>query len=120
MLTEKHQELIDLYAKIAEHTLPECRACINPYSCCDRMYCESAIKFAKKKWGVDLQPTGHEKLPLMGPQGCTAAPHLRPMCAMHTCQMNSIGSKPGDRAWTEEYFRLHERIQILEIELFPL
>src|SRR5262245_33861576 len=91
LLTPKHQQLIELYAQIAAHTLPECRACFNPYSCCDPLYCESTIKFAAKKWGVELQRTTHPKLPLMGPTGCTAAPHLRPMCATHTCTMNSLG-----------------------------
>lgn len=119
-LTPKHQQLIDLYAEMAKHTLPECRACFNPHSCCDKMYCDHTIRFAKSKWGVELSPTKHPTLPLMGPTGCTAAPHLRPMCAMHVCIINSLGSKPGDLPWTQEYYRLHEQIQLLEFELFPL
>jgi hypothetical protein len=118
-LSAKHQELIELYRKMAEHTKPECARCFRPYSCCDALYCDMTIRFAKSKWGVDLQPTGHKKLPLMGVSGCTAEPHLRPMCSMHVCVVNSIGSKPGDRPWTEEYYRLHQAIQLLEMELFP-
>jgi hypothetical protein len=117
---DKRQQLIDLYAAMAAHTLPECRACFNPHSCCDAMYCENTIKFAAKKWGVDLPRTDHPKLPLMGPTGCTAAPHLRPMCTTHVCIVNSIGGKPNDAAWTKRYYELHEAIQLLEWELFPL
>lgn len=117
---DKRQQLIDLYAKMAAHTLPECRACFNPYSCCDPLYCDIAIQVAKKFWNVELAKTDHPKLPLMGPTGCTAAPHLRPMCATHTCTMNSIGSKPNDLPWTKEYYRLHQQIQLIENELFTV
>jgi hypothetical protein len=119
-LTPKHQQLIDLYAQMAAHTLPECRRCFMPHSCCDQHYCESTIKHAQAKWGVELSRTGHAKLPLMGPTGCTAAPHLRPMCSTHACIIQSIGAKPNDAEWTAEYYRLHEAIQLLEWELFPL
>jgi hypothetical protein len=115
---DKRQQLIDLYAQVAAHTLPECRACFRPHSCCDKLYCDIAVVVAKKHWDIDLPQTTHPTLPLMGPTGCTAAPHLRPMCSLHTCTMNSIGSKPGDPAWTQEYYRLHQAIQLLELELF--
>jgi hypothetical protein len=118
--TPKHQQLIDLYAAMATHTLPECQACLFPYSCCHKMYCESAITYAKLKWGVELTRTDNPTLPLMGPTGCTAAPHLRPACATHTCKMSSIGSKPGDLPWTQEYYRLSGLIDALEFELFPI
>jgi hypothetical protein len=115
---DKRQQLIDLYASMAAHTLPECRACFSPYGCCDALYCDIAIAVAKKHWDIELPRTNHPKLPLMGPTGCTAAPHLRPMCSMHTCSMNSLGSKLGDAAWTKEYHRLREQIESLELEVF--
>lgn len=117
---ELKQRLIDLYRQMADHTRPECARCLIPHSCCASEYCDQVIEYAKVKWGVELLPTGHPKLPLMGPKGCTAAPHLRPLCTVHTCAMNSIGSKPGDPKWTDEYFRLHDQIQQLEWTLFPL
>jgi len=76
------------------------------------MYCEEAIRYAKEDWNVDLQPTGHPKLPLMGPTGCTAAPHLRPICTVHTCQIGSLGTSKN-RQWDKEYFDLRGRIEDL-------
>jgi hypothetical protein len=45
------------------------------YRCCDRMHCQMTIDHAYKDWGIRLPSTGHQ-LPLMGPTGCTALPHL--------------------------------------------
>lgn len=117
-LTPQHQQLIDLYDAMAKHTAPECAKCFRPHSCCDKLYCDITLLAAKKFWGVDLPTTDHPTLPLMGPTGCTAAPHLRPMCTTHVCVMNSIGAKPGDLPWTQEFYRLHEQIQLIEMELF--
>jgi hypothetical protein len=55
------------------------------YRCCDRMHCQMTIDHAYKDWGIRLPTTGHQ-LPLMGPTGCTALPHLRPWCTLHQCQ----------------------------------
>ncbi len=112
----RQQRLVVLYQEIADHTKPECARCFNPYSCCDSMYCNMATEYAEKEWGVDLTPlrTGHDKLPYMGPEGCVVAPHLRPLCALHTCQVNGVGFKPGDDVWNEHYFKLREEIEDLE------
>ncbi len=111
------EELVELYSRLAAHTLPECRSCRVPLSCCSAEYCASTIEHAKENWGVELTKTNHPSLPLMGPTGCTAAPHLRPMCTMHTCAVNSLGCKLGDQQWTEKYFELREQIETLEFEL---
>lgn len=116
----KREKLIRLYQEMAEHTAPECKACFIPHSCCNSIYCDLAIRLAKSKWSIDLPTTDNPTLPLMGPTGCTAAPHLRPICTVHTCAVNSLGSKPGDRAWTEKYYDLREQVDALEFELFPL
>src|SRR5437660_6545422 len=50
------------------------------YRCCDRMHCQMTIDHAYKDWGIRLPSTGHQ-LPLMGPTGCTALPHLRGLVA---------------------------------------
>lgn len=108
------EQLIELYKQIAAHTLPECaNTCRVPYSCCSPEYCHMAIEHAKNRWGVELPIVG-DKLPLMGSDGCTAAPHLRPLCTLHTCQVNSMGCKLGDMAWTERYFELRDEIEELE------
>ena len=70
---------------LADMTAPMCGACPLPYSCCEAQYCRDAMAYAAKHWGESLQPTGHPTLPLMGPKGCTAAPHLRPKCTVFVC-----------------------------------
>jgi len=108
-------KLVVLYQQMADLTTPECAGtCRVPHSCCDPMYCDLTIEYAKDHWDVELQPTGHPRLPLMGPNGCTAAPHLRPLCTVHTCQINGLGFKPGDPAWTKRYFDLREQLEETE------
>ena len=111
-------EVIHLYGEMAKMTAPVCAntcgAKRSENRCCEAYYCELAIAHAKKKWGVTLTPTGHPKLPLMGPDGCTAAPHLRPICTVHTCEINDLGFKPGDETWTNRYFKVRERIDELD------
>jgi hypothetical protein len=82
-----------LYQKIAELTSPSCcngmaecaQFAARKYRCCERQYCEMARKFAKEKYSIDLQETGNPDLPFMGENGCTVAPHLRPVCSLHVC-----------------------------------
>lgn len=121
MTAKQRKRLIELYAQMATHTRPECGRCRTAYGCCDEMYCEQAIQWAKKQWGVVLKRVNglsvHGKpLPLMGPTGCTAAPHLRPICTVHTCEIASVGCKRGDPVWTGRYFVLREAIDELEME----
>ena len=111
-------ELKVLYAQMSEHTLPECQStCRAPMACCSPEYCDEAIRWAKRRWGVKLEPTSHPRLPLMGESGCIAAPHLRPTSSVHTCQVNSFGFKPGDPEWTDRYFELRDAIDEKEYEL---
>lgn len=112
-------QLIDLFRQMAELTLPECKACRNPLSCCSPEYCELAMDQAMTNWRTKLTPTGfHATLPLMGPEGCVAAPHLRPLCTLHTCEVNSMGCKRGDPKWTARYFELRDEIERISLELF--
>jgi hypothetical protein len=117
---QKRTLIIRLYREMADMTNPECAACPVPLSCCGKEYCDLTARFALKNWGVTLQPTGHPTLPFMGPKGCTVAPHLRPICSVHTCAVNALGGKPGDAAWTEKYFDLRERLNVLECELHTI
>ena len=113
------QRLQALYGDLAAITAAECAsACERPHSCCAEAYCHFAMEFAAANWGVALLPTGHGRLPLMGPAGCTAAPHLRPMCTAHTCAVSRFGGKPGDLDWTARYFALQEAIAEIETALF--
>jgi len=113
-------ELIEAYREMAEMTLPECKnSCRVPLSCCSPEYCITTIQWAKDRWGVKLKHDKNARLPLMGPDGCTAAPHLRPACTMHTCDINSAGCKKTpelDLEWTERYFELRDKISLLEAD----
>lgn len=116
-MTPAEVTLVQLYQQLYELTEPECRlACRCPQSCCSAEYCEIAIVEAKREWGVELTRTNHPRLPLMGPLGCTAAPHLRRLCTLHTCAIASLGFKPKDASWTEKYYALREKISEAEYE----
>ncbi len=97
MADDLRRRLIALYAELGAHTEPECAGnrCPKPLSCCAPMYCDLASDFAREHWGVKLEPGWHPTLPFMGPTGCTVAPHLRPICTAHTCEVNEHGRKRG-------------------------
>ena len=118
MVTDDRQRLIDLYQQMYELTEPECRnSCKCPQSCCSPEYCAMTIERAEEHWGVELEWTAHERLPLMGPEGCIAEPHLRPMCTMHTCDVNGLGFKmhpAPDPSWDDRYWELRTSIEELE------
>jgi hypothetical protein len=80
------------------------------------MYCGCAEDYARDEWGVDLTPlkTDHPTLPFMSETGCVVSPHLRPLCTLHTCDMNGLGFKKNDFEWTDKYFKLREQIDELE------
>jgi len=113
--------LVELYAKIAEMTWEDCQeTCTRQprFSCCHDLFCRITVEYAHSIWGVNLQSTGHLTLPLMGPKGCTAAPHFRPICAVHCCEV--IPSEPGppiEGPWREKYQTLKHYLEALETEL---
>lgn len=112
---DPRQALIGLYRALADHTAVECATgCKVPFNCCHPAYCQMAIGWAQAKWGVALEPTGHPRLPLLGPQGCIAQPHLRPMCSVHACCMAELGEKPGHPQWTARYKELLAAIEAIE------
>lgn len=99
-----------LYQEMADLTRPKCAACRVPLSCCDAFYCELARENSEAV-GVKIQPTGHPTLPYMGPTGCIVPPHLRPLCTLHVCSINSLGCDPKDPIFTKTYFSLRGRIE---------
>lgn len=121
-----NNQLIDLYAQIAAHTQPECKfTCRAPMTCCGKEYCLMAKEHAKDLWLVDLEYSeeykrGETNLPFMGKNGCIVAPHLRFLCALHTCEINSWGFKKGDETWTARYFELRTSIEMLEMEKYKI
>ena len=103
------------YSAMADLTREVCdKTCIDsrPDRCCESQYCELAIGFAKTEERVKLRRTAHPTLPQMGADGrCTAPAHLRPICAAHQCDINSLGFfKPRDGTLsTDEAFKLTDR-----------
>lgn len=118
-MRDERRRLIGLYAELAALTEPECAAhCERPRTCCEARYCALAIDHAKTHWQTDLQTTWHAALPLMGDDGCSAAPHLRPICTAHTCDMCFLGEKPDDPIWTARYHEITEAIARIEAVVF--
>lgn len=79
-----------------------------------------AIEVARARWGVELadKRTTHPTLPFMSETGCVVAPHLRPLCTLHTCDINAVGLKVHpkvDAKWDRRYWRLREQIERLEL-----
>lgn len=108
-------ELLQLYKKIEELTAPICANGIGlchqfhrfPQRCCHTKYCEAARKFAKEKYNIKLENTGHPFIPFMGKSGCVVPPHLRPQCALHACEINwgNVSEEMRNR-----YFPLRQQI----------
>lgn len=112
-------KLEQLYQEMAELTLPKCKECRCPLSCCSTEYCHMAISYAAEN-GVTLTPTGvNPMLPLMGNDGCVAPPHLRPLCTLHVCSINNLGFDPKDRAFTKKYFQIRRLIEKEELQVVP-
>lgn len=119
-LHDLRHAVIELYDKLARFTWEDCRLhCDTRFGCCHELFCELAIINARELWGVTLEPSGHPTIPLLGPEGCVAAPHFRPVCAAHCCEDNPTGLSGGhrDRTWHLEYRTLKDYASKLETEL---
>jgi hypothetical protein len=100
--------------EMADHTAPECATvCRIPHNCCDIMYCEIALHYARRTYNIELQPTGHPTLLFMSERGCVVEPYLRPLCTLHVCSIQSLGQKPDDPEWNETYYQLRNHIDDL-------
>lgn len=121
--TSKKDKLVTAFQEMSVLTKPECQhKCRVPLSCCSPEYCNMAIDMAKEDWNVKLEATpqyaeGKTKLPLMGLDGCIAAPHFRPLCTLHTCAINNIATS-GDLKWDKNYFKLRNKISKLSSKVF--
>jgi hypothetical protein len=111
------EKIKQLYQQMADLTLPKCGQCRAPHSCCDAFYCEVALEYAKE-CGDDISHLYDEqaKVPFLRAGKCAVSPHLRPMCTMHVCSINSLGFDPKDEKWTADYFRLRGQIEMMELE----
>ena len=105
-------EFVRTCQEMADLTLPKCRKCRAPLSCCDLMYCDMARERAEEE-GIKLNPVSDGPLPFLGPDGCVVPPRLRILCTVHVCSINDLGYDPEDPDWTRRYFRLREKINRL-------
>jgi hypothetical protein len=117
MTVKANERLITLYKNIADITFQDCKVkCRRLGSCCEPMYCEIAIAFAKDTYGIELEQTGN-KIPLLRDGGtCVAEPHLRGMCSMHSCDINSVGFFKGNPQLTNQYFEVRDEIESIEMQ----
>lgn len=81
------QEYIDAFQEVADLTAPKCAGCRAPFACCSKGQCEDTKAFALEHFGISLEETGGA-LPFLGDSGCVVPPHLRPLCAVHVCEMH--------------------------------
>ena len=113
------ERLITLYKDLADLTLEHCkRTCRRMGSCCEPAYCFIAIETAKEEYGLELTPTGN-KVPLLDDNGCCIAPpHVRQMCASHSCDISSVGFFKGEPELTEKYFVIRDEIETIELQRY--
>jgi hypothetical protein len=82
-------------------------------SCCSSEQCDMVAEYAAKR-GVTLADTGNT-LRFLKDGKCIVPPHLRPLCSLQQCDIQSMGFSAGDPDWTEAYFELHEQLGELEL-----
>jgi hypothetical protein len=95
-----------LWQQMADMTLARClKVCKTGLgSCCSESCCEMALE--------TMRNSG-EKPPkkARGEDGkCLVPPHHRPLCALHQCDICSLGFAADDLDWTERYFALRAKL----------
>lgn len=109
------------YQKLYELTRLECvEVCDRPGGCCHVLFCTLTMRFANRRWGVVLEETGHPTLPLMGHDGCVAAPHFRPACTSFICGCHTRDAEIGPPGWTDQYVAVRDHVETLELLLDEL
>ena len=107
---------IKLWKDMYDLTYNKCKeTCNNLGSCCSEEYCLMAEKFAEEN-GIILEHIKGGKLPFLGPNGCIVPPHLRQLCTLHQCKIQSLGFYPNDQKWTTKCFNLREKLEYLAFE----
>ncbi len=113
----KQLEMIQLYQRMYEITVVKCKRCSKGAgTCCNVYACKLVEKFAKAEYGVTLMRTGHPTLLFMGSEGCIVAPHMRPVCTVHTCKTVQYGCDFEDKPWTADFYDLKKQIALLECD----
>lgn len=109
------KEAIQLWQEMADLTAAKCKeTCGSMGQCCSPFYCEFAAD--------EMTKAGHpfEKVPFgktFAWQGkCTVPPHFRKMCSLQQCKISGLGYDPKDEEWTNKYFELRDKLEMLEME----
>lgn len=112
--TKKLEHLKTLYQRMADLTRAKCGDCptTGKVTCCSPEYGEMTIQIAERQ-GLTLARTGNPKCDLLGPNGCTAEPWLRPLCALHICEKLLM----TDPAFCDQYYPLRTQINVLEYQI---
>lgn len=72
-----------------------------------------AEQIAREEWDTDISSLRTtNRIPFLGEHGCKVAPHFRPLCTMHTCDISGFGVKRNDPCWTKVYFRLRGKYEV--------
>jgi hypothetical protein len=100
-----------LWQDMANLTKEKCtQKCKKMGMCCDKFYCEIAKNMATE-YNVNLKETGNN-IPFLDNTGtCTVPPYLRPMCVLHQCEIANVGVCADDQEWTNQYFKLREKLE---------
>lgn len=101
-------ELEKLYQEMYGLTNPKCGECKVPFSCCDKFTCEMVKEFAAEQ-GQKFELNGTDGMFLDISGRCRIPPHLRPLCTLHVCAINSNGCT-SDLGWDKKYFELRSKI----------
>lgn len=111
------EETKKLWKDMADLTKPYClEKCKIPRSCCSKENCWITMEYAREEFQIELKETENKEIPLLGKDGCTAEPYLRPFCTLHVCCISGLGFDPNDAEWTNRYFRLREEIDLKMLE----
>lgn len=97
------EKLKEAFNRLSEHTSSKCGSCMIPYRCCTKENCQATKELALTLFNIHLEETG-TTLPFLGENGCTVAPHHRPICTVHVCEAH-FGKDPE---WDEKYWDLRE------------
>jgi hypothetical protein len=74
----------------------------------DNMYCDMATAEAEAA-GLVFPKSNNPKAYYLHEQGCIIPPHLRVLCTLHTCAINSWGTSGNDE-WDAKYFNIRKLI----------
>ena len=111
-----NKSTIQLWQEMADMTNAKCQStCKQMGQCCSSLYCEFAAdtmtkagyKFEELKPGKTFSHTGK----------CTVPPHFRILCSLQQCKISGLGFDPDDKEWTEKYFKLRDKLALLEMKL---